>query len=248
MTKLEAQRGVSHINFKIERYGIFGCDRDGGPNSLEMLLAAANGQKHLGNLPNRGMNEALANVIQGDEPWGRHSFLPVCDLGQSLSSGGQLNPAAIAARWNGYQRGEKAPVHISDEEIARMLSIARDHFKARTVRESLAGSADVLIENMDVSLSGYDRIGLNCLPALDCMAMINNTPLGIVALLSPLEVFYLFAVYRRDQMEPQKDTGCGIMKGLPARPGKVLPKISYEQAKTLVEYAREVTGLSAYFA
>lgn len=246
MIKLEARRGVYQVNTKIERYGIFGCDRDAGPNSLEMLLAAANGQRYFGELPIRGMNGALANVIQDDEPWGRHSFLPVCDLGQRLSSGDQPNPAAIAARWNKFQRGEEAPVHISEGEIAQMLLIAYDHFKVRTVREGLANSADVLIENADVRLSGYDRIGLNCLPALDRLEM--DPPLWMVALLSPLEVFYLFAVYRRDQTEPQKETKYGIMEGSTARPAKKLPKVSYEEAEALVEYAREVAELSTYFA
>ena len=242
MSTLEVRYGVHSI----ERAANFltPCGPATGADSLEILLAAANGQKFIGTGAVRGVSEALANVIQGGDPWGRHSFLPVSELGKSLAMGGKFNPAAIGAKWNECQRGSEAPMHISKEELDAMLLIAREHFEALSARESLAGSAEVLIENADIGLTGYDRIGLNCLPALDCVAHPYKCSLWTVALLSPLEVFYLFAVHRRDQADPPKSISGG---GRPYWEPKNLPKVSIEQARALVGYAREVTGLDSYF-
>lgn len=210
-----------------------GTDAD----SLEILFAAAGGMP----LKERKvwLAGALATVLYGD------SNVPgsVYDLGARLEDGWPWNAASISNGWNDYQGERDWKMNAGPDVFRKMAEIAREHFYACAKRDELA-QGRVQIGNADLRLEEYgqrDRAMGRVLEAFRGLADDEyGTPLWAVALLSPLEVYYILAARRLFLGNPPRlTTGRGELAFQP----ESMPVIGIEKARELVKYARMAVGL-----
>lgn len=202
---------------------------------LDMLLAAANGQKFMTKERQPWIGQALEGVI---------GSASVSDLGKTLGRT-KLNAVGTAALWLEYERARNLKIYISEADFRKMFEIALEHFKMVWARDRLLSDHFKDIENANCRLV-YDRLGLNVMEALEGFVEgVNGTPMWGVALLSPLEAFCIFANRRLYWANPPlKTTG---YRPEPFFEPVNLPKVSIEEARALVKYARGATGLGNYF-
>lgn len=240
MSNLEARVGVNEVEKSLRLRMPMGPGTDA--DSLEILFAAAGGMP----LKERKawMTQALAAGIYGDCNVSGSVF----NLGKWLEDGWPWDTASISKGWNDYQGERGWNKGAGSDVFRRMSEIAREHYRACVRRVELAQGV-VQVGNTDLRLEEYakqDRTMGKVLEAFRGLADDGDgTPLWAVAILSPLEVYYILAARRLFLANPERMTTTG--RGELAFRPESMPVIGIEKARELVKYAREVTGLGDYF-